>query len=132
MSQYPATLHNSTFTTYIPGHGHCLTTNAYNVCASTLQPLHLVAVKSYSLTVNISNLRDTTLLPAVRILETRAVFVVTELVYVYDPIPLFRFCPKRWRNVALHSTSIVYHGLTGRLRNKENMNNTYCMERSPS
>jgi hypothetical protein len=94
--------------------------------------LQLLAVTGYSLTFNIRNLRDTTRLPAARILESRAVFVITELVYVYEPIPRFRFCPERWSNVALPSTPFVYHGLSGRIRNKENMNNTYSMEQSPS
>lgn len=80
-----------------------MTPNAYNLCANTLQILQLLAVIGYSLTVNIRNLRDTTRLPAGRLLETRVQFVITELMYVYEPIPRFRFRPERWRNVALHS-----------------------------
>jgi hypothetical protein len=80
--------------------------------------LQLLAVTGWGLTVNIRNLRDTTRLTAARILETRSLFVITELVYVYEPIPCLSFCPERWRNIALRSTSIVYHVLSDRLRNK--------------
>lgn len=81
-------------TQHNPGYDHSLTPNAYNLCASTLQ-LFAVTSSSYYLTVSIRNLGDTTRLPAARILEIRALFVITELVCVYEPISRFRFCPER-------------------------------------
>jgi hypothetical protein len=98
--QEAATLWHLTITIYVP------------IPCNFLQ---LLAVTGYCSTVSIRSLRDTTRLPAARILETRALFVITELVYVYEPIPRFRFYPELWRNVVLHSTSIVLSRAVGQI-----------------